>query len=334
MRSVVELGNLAFDAREKLEQTGAVTSDVVAVEEAFAELAQDGEFLRYLGRSLAVLATPETVASFRLPNRLPRLVEVSDRFYLKPLLRTVTFPQVAYVLALAQGSVTLLEVLPETEPTEVDVPDLPRDVASAVGKASIKDRSPSGRMQGSEGQKLRMRQYSRQIDQALRPLLAGLDVPLILAATEPLDSIYRSVNTYPHLSASGIEGNPQRTPASELAARSRTVLDGLYAAELAALHELYGLRRSEHRASADVADVARAATYGAVDTVFVDIDAVVPGSVDEQTGAVTLGDDAVSYGIVDEISRRVWLNGGRVLAVRSEDVPGGGPVSAILRYAL
>lgn len=114
------------------------------------------------------------------------------------------------------------------------------------------------------------------------------------------------------------------------------MLDGLYAAELEALHELYGFRRSEHRASADVADVARAATYGAVDTVFVDIDAVVPGSVDEQTGAVTFGDesDAVSYGIVDEIARRVWLNGGRVLAVRSEDVPGGGPVAAILRYAI
>lgn len=248
----------------------------------------------------------------------------------------MTFPQVAYVLALAQGSVTLLEVLPDAEPTEVDVPDLPRDVASAVGKASIKDRSPSGRMQGSEGQKLRMRQYSRQIDQALRPLLAGLDVSLILTATEPLDAIYRSLNTYPHLATSGIEGNPQRTPASDLAASARTVLDGLYAAELEALHELYGFRRSEHRASADVADVARAATYGAVDTVFVDIDAVVPGSVDEQTGAVTFGDesDAVSYGIVDEIARRVWLNGGRVLAVRSEDVPGGGPVAAILRYAI
>jgi hypothetical protein len=69
--------------------------------------------------------------------------------------------------------------------------------------------------------------------------------------------------------------------------------------------------------------------------VLVDIDEAVPGRVDEETGAVTFDDtdDAVNYGVVDEIARRVWLNGGRVLAVRSDDIPGMSPVAAILRYA-
>jgi hypothetical protein len=44
-------------------------------------------------------------------------------------------------------------------------------------------------------------------------------------------------------------------------------------------------------------------------------------------------DDAATYGIVDEIARRVLLAGGRVLAVRAADMPGEGPVAAILRYA-
>jgi hypothetical protein len=38
--------------------------------------------------------------------------------------------------------------------------------------------------------------------------------------------------------------------------------------------------------------------------------------------------------VVDAIVRRVLLSGGRVLAVRAPDMPGGGPVAAILRYAL
>src|SRR5581483_1593357 len=59
----------------------------------------------------------------------------------------------------------------------------------------------------------------------LRPLVNGLEVPLILAATEPIDSIYRSVNTYPHLLAQGISGNPETTSDAELAASSRTILD-------------------------------------------------------------------------------------------------------------
>jgi hypothetical protein len=88
------------------------------------------------------------------------------------------------------------------------------------------------------------------------------------------------------------------------------------------------------RASDDLAVIARAATFGAVDTVFVDIDEAQPGFVAEADGALTLGDadDAANYGVVDEIARRVLLARGRVLAVRRADIPGEGPAAAILRY--
>jgi hypothetical protein len=112
------------------------------------------------------------------------------------------------------------------------------------------------------------------------------------------------------------------------------VLDEVYASELAELSQLSDLRTGQRRTLTDVADVARAATFGAVDTVLVDIDAVVPGTVVEDTGAVTLTQpDVTSYGVVDEIARRVWLNSGRVLAVRQDDIPGDQGVAAILRYA-
>lgn len=331
-----ELGNLATEAERQLGEAEVAKAEVAAIGEELADLVDDDELWRFQARTLAVFATPETVTTFRLPNRLHAMVEVSDRFHVMPLLRALTFPQVALVLALAQGSVRLIEVAPEVEPERIHVPDLPADVASSFGRASIRDRAPVGRLQGSEGQKVRMRQYARRIDQALRPLLGGLGVPLILAATEPLDAIYRSVSTYPHLAAPGISGNPETSSDAELVDEARMVLDELHAASLRDVQALYRLRESESRAAADLAVVARAATFGAVDTAFVDIDASVPGSVDEQTGAVELSDadDALDYGVVDEIARRVWRMGGTVLAVRGEDVPGGGPAAAILRYPL
>jgi hypothetical protein len=137
---------------------------------------------------------------------------VADRFHLKPILRAVTFPRVALVLALAQGSVRLIEVSSDVEPVEVRLPDMPSDAASAAGRSSLADRAPVRRIQGSEGRKLRLTQYARQIDQALRPWLGGLDVPLILAATEPLDSIFRSVNSYPRLASSSIKATLSALP--------------------------------------------------------------------------------------------------------------------------
>jgi hypothetical protein len=330
----IDFKNLAAAAGQQLRDAGVRAGELAALQEELDDLGDDDTFWRYQARSLATFATPSSLVTFRLPNRLISSVEVADRFFVKPLLRSVTFPQVALVLALAQGSVRLVEVTADAGPWEVRISDLPTDVASAVGKSSIADRSPSGRIQGSEGQKVRMRQYARSIEQALRPIVAGGEVPLILAATEPLDSIYRSVNSYPGLVATSIRGNPEATSDADLAASARTVLDEVYASELAELGQLWDLRTGQRRTLTDVADVARAATFGAVDTVLVDIDAVVPGTVDESTGAVTFAPESpASYGVVDEIARRVWLNSGRVLAVRAGDVPGGDRVAAILRYA-
>jgi hypothetical protein len=303
--------------------------------EAFDDLVDDEEFWAHQAYSLAVFATSTSLRTFRLPNRLQPMVAVSDRFHVKPLLRAVTFPQSAFVLALAQGSARLLSVFADLPPSEVHVEGMPADVASAVGKASIAGRSPIGRVQGSEGQKLRMAQYARQVDGAIRPVLAGSELPLILAATEPLESIFRGLCTYPGLAPAGIPGNPEATSPADLAAAVREVLDDLYSADLARLRERFDEMRSRDRASADVVDVARAATFGAVDTVLVDIDAIVPGALDETTGALLAEDsEAGPYGVVDEIARRAFLSGARVVAVRADDIPGGGPVAAILRYAV
>jgi len=330
----IAFGNLASEALGQLGEARAPRADLQEMREALDELGDEEEFWAHQARSLAAFATPGSLVTFRLANRLRELVEVSDRFHVKPLLRTQTFPQVAFVLALAQGACRLVEVEPDMPAETVRVPELPEDVASAAGRASISDRAPVRRIQGREGQKVRMRGYARQVDQALRPLLSGLQVPLLLAAAEPLNAIYRSVNSYPYLAEASIAGNPETTPNAELAVRAREILDDLYAAELAGLRDRYEMRAHTGRATADVAEVARAATFGLVDVLLVDIDANLPGTVDEATGAVTLGaPGAGTYGVLDEIARRVWLADGRVVAVRASDIPGGGPAAAILRYS-
>ena len=332
----IELKNLAAEAERQLRDLKAPDADMAKIAAAFEDILADETFWRYQARSLALFVTPEALRTFRLPNRLVSLVELSDRFHLKPLLRSITFPQVGFVLALAENSVRLLELEGgDSRPWAVEVPDLPVSAADASGEPSGSGRPARPKVRSSEGQKLRLGQYARQIDRALRPLLNGLDVPLILAAAEPADSIYRSANTYPYLVPAGIPGNPESTPDAELASAARSILDHLHADELQASHELYQSHQADGRAVQDIADVARAATYGAVDTVFVDIDEVLPGSIDENTGAVTFDEenDAANYDLVDEIAGRVWLNGGKVLAVRRGDIPGQNSVAAILRYA-
>lgn len=326
--------NLVRDAIGQLVAAGRDKRRIEALAESLDDLVDDDGFWRFQARSLAVFATPDNLRTFRVANALEPLVAVADRFHLKPLLRAVTFDHTGYVLALAEGGVRLIEVSPDLPANTVKLADLPDDAASAVGKASINDRSPSGRIIGSEGKKVRLRQFVRKVDAALRELLSGRRVPLILATTRSLGDIYRSINTYPHLVAGTIEGNPERLSDAQLAEAARPVLDGLHQAQLAAWAERFARRTNQGRATADVAQAARAATFGAVESLLVDMDQAQEGTVDEQEGTVTFADraGAASYGVVDEIARRVLQSGGEVWAVRRADIPGGTALAATLRY--
>jgi hypothetical protein len=240
--SRIELGNLARPAREQLETVGIDKREIAFLIEQLDELRDDDAFWSVQTNSLAILATPNTVRPFRLANTLTPAVQISDRSHLKPLLRAITFPNSAFVLALSENAVRLVEVHADLPAKTVEVDNLPKDAASAVGQSTLNDRSASGRIQGAEDQNVRFRQYARKADAALRPILAGLDTPLILAATGRLASVFRDINRYPDLLADGIEDSPDRITDANLAAAARPVLDAAYAAEVESARALFETR--------------------------------------------------------------------------------------------
>jgi len=334
-KSRIEFSNQVKSCLEQIDDH----KERVTFEQAFDELVEDEAFWRYQARTLVVLATPDRLRRYRLPNRLGASTIVSDRFYLKPLLRAVTFPQTAFVLALAEGSVRLIEVTADQPPVRIDVPGLPADAASYAGVSSLGRTPPGkgihGRVQGDEGRKLRVKEYARAVDHSLRSVLTGRDIPLILAGAEPTSSLYRSVNNYHKLLDEGIPGNPEEMTDGQIAETTRSVLDDYYAQQIAETRKQFDDLRSRGRAQVEISDVARSATFGRIETLMVDIDGIVPGTIDPGSGTVELAelDGNHSYGVVDEIARRSLLTGAKVLALRSSDVPDEVPAAAILRFA-
>ncbi len=332
----IMLSNLIKEADAQLEAAGIDKRTRWAVTEQLEEVAGEKEFWVYQANSLAIFATPESNRCYRLPTHLEPMVEVADRFHLKPLYRAISMPQHAFVLALAENEVRFIEVFSDMPAETLHVAGLPKDAASAVGTATVNTRSASsGRQHGSEGQKIYLRKFCRMVDAALRPVLAGRHEPLILAATEPLLSIYRSVNTYPVFAEQVIESSPVRIPDHELAERARPILDERHAESIRQFVELFEAREKEGRATTDLAQAARAATFGAVHTLLVAIDEVVHGRIDEETGELTLSDQASAdnYGVVDEIAGRTLAGGGRLIGVRKADIPNQASLAAILRWA-
>ncbi len=113
----IELKNLLKAAVEQMEAAGTPKRSIWPIEEQVGAVIDDDEFWALQANSLAIFALDGRLVTFRLPNRLQNRVEVSDRAHLKPLLRAITFPHNAYVLALSVGACRLIEISPTCRPT-------------------------------------------------------------------------------------------------------------------------------------------------------------------------------------------------------------------------
>jgi hypothetical protein len=321
-------------SEEELHAAGADKRRVALLADHIADLHDDEDFWAHQATGLAIFATPDSLSTFRLPTRLREAAEISDRFRIKPLFRPLAFPDTGFVLALAHNGARLVELPGEGPAREVKVPGLPKSVDDAGARTRTRNTAPGGRFQGGRGDDFHRRSFARQVDAALRPLLSGKHGPLILAGVAEFEAIYRSVNSYPHLTAGAVRGNAEHMTAAELAEAARPVLREQHAAEIGRLAALFRERTGAGRTLTDLADIGRAAAAGGIDTLLVDIDSEVPGHYDEATGAVRFADapGPDSHDVADDIVRTVIGHGGRVIGLRREDMPDGAPVAAILRF--
>jgi hypothetical protein len=135
--------------------------------------------------------------------------------------------------------------------------------------------------------------HVRKVEQAIHNVLAGLNTPLVVAAEEPLASMYRSLNSDPGQADEMIEGKPDQKTDAELEDATIPILDRLYSRKVKAAIALYD-QLKPRRATTDVSYAAHAATAGAVEQLLVDLDAVFPGLVSDVDGSViySASDDA------------------------------------------
>ena len=330
----IVLKNLTKEAMEQAEAI-ADKRQIQAMTGYLEELQEDDEFWEFQANGLGILVTPESIKTYRLAYAVEEAAEVSNRFYLKPLMSALQ-PMSAYVLAISQKSVKLYEFTAAQELEPLDVSDLPADFSEVTKRTLQRDRAPVGRLQGDEGAEILQRQFLRAVEKAVRPVVSGSNMPLILATTQEFQAMYQSLNGYDMLADKGSDGSPQGLSEEEIRQAIPPIVKELRQERIQQWCDLYYQRQSESRAIADLAMIAKLATRGQVSHLLVKVDAVQYGTLSD-TGEMTLSDtpSAETYDVIDEIVIRVIENGGEFLGVLTEaDAPKElMPMAAVLRWA-
>lgn len=334
-RVKLALKNAVTDAVRQLDGTDIGAGRVGELRERLEQLADDREFWQHQSRGIALFASPDSLRSFRVFSRLTGLTAVGDRFDIGPLLRSVSFENGGYVLALTEGSIRLIEVSAEARPVDVELTGLPDDLHTVLEYASNEGQADRQRARGATGESIERQRYCRIVQGAVLAAIGDSELPLILAASRELEPAYREINDHDGLLSRGIDVHPGSLDVDDLESRARAILDEHYAEKLTVWREQFGTHRSNGRATSRIAEVAHAATVGAVEELLFDMDDTREGSIDED-GIVHAAEEAgpTTYGLIDEIAVRVLRNGGTVRAVRNRDLLDGSPVAAVLRYPL
>jgi hypothetical protein len=335
------------EAEERLAQAGWRAAEVKELLAPGRRLLEDIEFWKNQSDGLAAFLAPQFLRLFRLPFSFQDRAVVANRFSITPLLTLLSSNGRFFVLALSQHAVRLLQGT-RYSVSEVDLKGVPRNLVEALlAHEAMQPFSFFGRRAGEgagswggifhghgvgiDDTKEELLHYFQKIDRGLHPFLKEEKAPLVLAAVEYLQPIYRQANTYPQLLEQGIEGNPDQLSSRELHDRAWPLVQPLFQAEQQrAVAQYRQLAGTEHT-SGDLEAVVAAAYEGRVETLFVALGRQVWGVFDPTTGRVEKHKEA-SFGDVDLpdfAAAHTLMHERTVYAVEPEQFPSKTDVAAI-----
>lgn len=323
------LKDLIKAALAQMEDDGEDKAVVAALRARFEPLRADQTFWDHLGVGLAIFATAESIEVYRLPRAVLAHAEVSDRFHLKPLVPLLTFPRTALLLELSQNEVRLSEIS-EGEAHAIDAPGMPTSLEAYLTHLT------GGGLSGAAGSenKVRERQFTRAVEAAIKPVLAGRTTPLVLAGVETIVSLYREADTYAHTLSESISGNQAHRARGEAAGDARRLVESRFNGEIRGRLERVASLRGAGLSSTDVAEISQAAKEGRVETLMVDVENEIYGQLgDKAVGSAPDAATASTYDLLDELVGLTLRKGGEVFGVVEDKLPKGVKAAAIFRYA-
>lgn len=348
----IRLRNLLKTAEESLRDGGMRQPDVDSLLRPAREIASDAGFWRESDDGLAIFLAEDSVRVVRVSVPLAELVSVGDRYTVLPVMPAVNSGERFFVLALSKKRVRLMEGS-RTEIHELDLSGAPTSLADALKyddfehAVQFHSRTPAGAagrgrraavFHGHGGipevEKANIERYFRMIDQGIHELLRDDDAPLLLAGVDYLLPIYRAVNSYPHLVAASMTGNPDELAPSSIHTQALVLLEPHFRSEferdIALLKEMTGTRNT----SSDLAEIIHAAHEGRVRVLFVAPGANAWGAYDPSSARVDVHDSPQpgDWDLTDLAASETLLHGGTIHAALPYPTPEVGTAAAIFRY--
>lgn len=346
-QDVIRFKNLVRRIEESLKR-GYSSRQIEAIMKPFHTLAADVPFWNHTLDGLAILAGQDGGVIYKLRRPVKELAVVADSFHVKPLIRTFQSADRYHVLGLSRSEFVLYEGNRYGfDPVELE-PDTPRSIEQVLGDersekyvtfGSYAGVGGKGAFHGHGGRKEEVdkntRRFFRHVERFVwenfsRP--SGL--PLILVSLAEHQAVFRQMSRNQYLMEDGIKTSFDALTMDQLKASVWEKIEPVYLAKTKKLVDDFTAAQAKFMASADLAQVARAAWEERIATLLVEADRIVAGKVDPASGRLLEGDltDPQYDDVLDDLAEMVYNTGGEVVVLPKERMPTTTGAAATFRF--
>ena len=277
--SVLTLKNQLKAAREQLLERGLSAPQITRMLAPVSELLEDSSYWRLQSRGLVIFAADGFFLPIRVPIELGADLCVDEHFCMLPLAPILASDRKLYILALSKNSVRLFDStrnviaqLPlENVPASFDevVDSLPERVVDVRSGAAGAQGTPSFHGPDGDVDRALLEKYIHAIGQALGQRLGtARSQLLVLAAVAEYLPLFTAASAYPAVFDGVIAGNPEHTLADDLRSAAWLLVSAHEAEREAKEQDQARSQIHSGKGSFDLAEIARAAADGRVDTLY------------------------------------------------------------------
>ncbi|KTT51992.1 hypothetical protein SB11R_03720 [Pseudomonas oryzihabitans] len=329
-------------------------ADTTALLAPLTALIDDADFWNHPRGGLIILRDRDHLHLLKVAGGVPETAMVNHHFHLQPLLQLAQTTGRYQVLCLSrdharlfEGSrdnlveVELAEGVPRTleealgtDLTEGNQRGLPQGFGRASERGDAMQHNAGGISKHDE-QNVDRERYFLALDRALtREHSQPSKLPLLLAALPEHQAVFRRISNNPLLLAEGLAGDPGPLDNDTLREKAWAVMEPHLDRHLGELLGTYAQRQGQGLASDRLEEIGGAVLDARVATLLVEADRRIPGHLDFDRRLLVPSDPAGANteDLLDELSLQTLQQGGQVLVLPRERMPGKTGAAAIYRF--
>lgn len=348
LQDPIRFGNLVKQLAASL-QKKYPKRDAEALLAPLHALAKDSKFWNHSLDGLAVLVATDFFRVYRLQRPVAELAVVAESFHTKPLLRIVQSADRYHVLGLNRHEVRLFEGNRDSLDEIPLAAEVPRTLADVLDRDVERERAirthgpiKQGTMGRHGASDVKQDAIHADTEHFFRAVDRGVlehhtrptGLPLLLAALPEHHHLFREVSRNPNLLEQTIDVYPDDLSADALRERVWQKVQPYYLQRLAGMIDRFHAAGHRQQATDDLAESARAAVAGRIETLLLEAERKVPGRMDATSGAITPGKlDAPDVDdLLDDLGEHVMAHGGEVVMVPAERMPTRTGLAATYRF--